>query len=501
MTSQHPIPPHSHAPTLPNRPTAWSIAGSDSSGGTGIQADLMTMHGLGVHGCTVVTAVTAQNTHGVAAVERTSPELVEAQLIALENDLPPKAIKIGMLGDGAILECVARSLEKSGAYVVCDPVLAATRGGALLDPAAHDVLIRRLFPRVHLLTPNLPEAKALLGMDIDSPQAMEQAARALLGMGVKSVLLKGGHRDGPFAQDYWTDGQTAAWLTSERIDTPHTHGGGCTLSSAIAAGVALGLAPLDAVVLGKAYVNQGLRTAGGPGSGRGSLGHGGWPAHPEDMPWISATAEAGQRRLVFPTCGGEPLGLYPIVDRTAWLAKLLPLGVKTIQLRIKDLRGGVLEDEIASGIRLARHHNARLFVNDHWELALKHGAYGVHIGQDDMPGADLEAIQQAGLRLGLSTHGLAEIARSLAVVPSYIAVGTVFTSPSKTFEHRAIGMEGFRRLRSLVGVPVVAIGGITLERAEELRAAGADGIAVISDVTRAEDLKARVASWLRLWRS
>ena len=181
--------------------------------------------------------------------------------------------------------------------------------------------------------------------------------------------------------------------------------------------------------------------------------------------------------------------------------RLLPLEVRTIQLRAKDLSGADLEAEVVRAIAAAARFKARLFINDHWQLALKHGAYGVHLGQDDLPTADLRVIQQSGCRLGLSTHGYAEIARSLAVTPSYIAIGTLYPSPSKTFAHAALGLEAFARLRKLVDVPVVAIGGITLEKARDVIRAHADGLAVISDITKAADVEGRVREWRDLLRT
>ncbi|MFH0909342.1 MAG: bifunctional hydroxymethylpyrimidine kinase/phosphomethylpyrimidine kinase [bacterium] len=489
----------SNTPTL-RRPICWTIAGSDSGGGAGIQADLKTMNALGVHGCSVITALTAQNTLGVGAVDHVSPGMIEAQILALQKDLPPAAIKTGMLGNAVSVKIVAEFLRLNDAFVVCDPVMTATRGGALLEPDAAAMLRTDLFPHINLLTPNLPETENLVARAVRLETDVVRAAAQILDTGVKSVLIKGGHAGADLCQDYWTNGRESAWLSSRRQDVEHTHGGGCVLSSAIAAGVALGLSELDAIVLAKAYVNHGLRHGGGIGKGRAPLAHTGWPDDPADMPWITRTAAEAAQKLVFPDCGPEPLGLYPIVDRASWVERLLPLGVQTIQLRVKDLAGAELEAEVTRAIAAAASFKARLFVNDYWQLALKHGAYGVHLGQDDLPTADLGAIQKAGCRLGLSTHGYAEIARSMAVTPSYIAIGTVYPSPSKTFAHATLGLEAFARLRRLVGVPVVAIGGITIERARDVINAGADGLAVISDVTKAADMDGRVRDWLELLR-
>lgn len=452
------------------------------------------MHALGVHGCSVVTALTAQNTQGVQRAEHASPGMIEAQLLSLQHDLPPAAIKIGMLGTGAAIKTVAEFLKQRDTYVVCDPVMVATRGGALLEPTAYGALRDDLLPRVDLLTPNLPEAESLVSHKIDSPEEVERAARDLLALGVKSVLIKGGHGQGALCQDYWTNGRAGAWLSSPRWPVVHHHGGGCTLSSAIAAGVALGLPELDAIVLAKAYTNHGLLAARPLGRGRGPIAQGGWPDNPADLPWLTDHADAAHHRIAFPALDAG-FGLYAIVDRASWLDRLLPLGVDLVQLRAKDLSGTELDEEVRRAVEAGRRAGARVFINDAWPSALKHGAYGVHLGQDDLPGADLPALARAGLRLGISTHGYAEVARAMSVQPSYVALGTVFESPSKSFVHRPFGLEAFARLRRLVGVPVCAIGGITAARAPEVRRAGADLIAVISDLVRAPDLPARVEEW------
>ncbi|MFH0954330.1 MAG: bifunctional hydroxymethylpyrimidine kinase/phosphomethylpyrimidine kinase [Verrucomicrobiota bacterium] len=481
------------------RPITWTIAGSDSGGGAGIQGDLKTMNAIGVHGCSVITAVTAQNTTGISRIEVLSEDMVSAQLSALEEDLPPVAVKLGMLGTAEIVRRVAAVLRKLKAFVTCDPVMVSTSGSSLLERDARDTFVAEMLPLVHLLTPNIPEAEAMVKKTIADQNDMVTAARELLKSGAKSVLLKGGHAGGAFSQDYWTDGREEWWFTSPRKKETHTHGAGCTLSAAIAACHAMGYSLLDAIVIGKAYVNQGLRRGGGIGRGRGPLAHGYWPSDPRDMPWMTRTSEEGRRCLTFSDCGPDPIGLYPLVDRLAWLKQLLPLGVKAIQLRVKDLAGPALEQEIRAAIRYAERLNVRLFINDEWRLALKHKAYGVHLGQEDLAFADLPALAAAKMRLGISARSYSEIARALAVRPSYISLGAVFPTPSKTVDYDPIRSEHFRQMRQLINVPVVAIGGISLERAPEVWAAGAEGMAVISDITHAADPAARVKSWLQFF--
>jgi hydroxymethylpyrimidine kinase/phosphomethylpyrimidine kinase/thiamine-phosphate diphosphorylase len=478
----------------------WTIAGSDSGGGAGIQADLKTMNALGTHACSVITALTAQNTQAVSAIELPSPSMLQGQLEALRTDLPPVALKLGMLGDAQGIGIIANTLKNLNAQIVCDPVMVSTSGHDLRQADALQALKSQLLPLVQLLTPNLPEAEILAEQAITSTEAMESAAQKIRQLGVRSVLIKGGHFDSDFAQDYWTNGIQHAWLISPRIDTNQTHGTGCTLSAAITACLGLGYQELDAIVIAKAYVNQGLRLAPRVGQGQGPLAHLGWPETQADLPWITPTAAAGLNRPQFPDCGEQPLGFYPIVNRAEWLEKLLPLGVSTVQLRIKDLQGEDLEREIAQASAYARKMDCRLFINDYWQLALKYNAYGVHLGQEDLATADLAAIQAAGLRLGVSTHCYREVARALAVQPSYMAVGPIFNTTTKTMYFQPQGLEALARWRrSLPGYPLVAIAGIFLDNAPEVLATGVDSIAVVRDVTQAENLPERVAQWLALF--
>lgn len=256
--------------TLP-LPIAWTIAGSDPSGGAGIQVDLKVLDAFGVHGCSVITALTAQNTVGVTATEPVSEAMLQAQLEVLAADLPPNAIKTGMLGSIATCTVLAGFLSALPAprpMLVCDPVLKSTSGADLLDPEALDMLLQGIFPHVAVLTPNLPEVYRILGED---DLAAEDAAERLLSTGVRSVLIKGGHMEGAECRDYWTDGNQSMWLTSPRIPTNATHGTGCILSSAIAAGLALGQDIPDAIIDAKTFLNQCLKSPAGLGAGHGPM--------------------------------------------------------------------------------------------------------------------------------------------------------------------------------------------------------------------------------------
>jgi len=258
------------APTI-----VLTIAGSDSGGGAGIQADLKTFVRFGVFGASVITAVTAQNTQGVRAWERVSPALVRAQIDAVAEDLRPAAIKSGMLGDAEVVRAVAEGVSRHrlSPYVL-DPVMAATSGDALLTSDAISAIVRELFPLAALVTPNLDEVKLLTGERPMDVAGMERAARTLVERhGARAALVKGGHLASEELVDVLYDGATARRFSHGRIATSSTHGTGCTLSAAIAARLALGDGLTTAVEVGLSYVTRAIATAPRLGAGHGPLNH------------------------------------------------------------------------------------------------------------------------------------------------------------------------------------------------------------------------------------
>lgn len=255
---------------------AVTIAGSDSGGGAGVQADLKTFSALGVYGASVITALTAQNTRGVTGIYDVPPAFITAQIDAVFSDLDVDAVKIGMLSQPAAIEAVAAGLERHKAKnVVLDPVMVAASGDRLLAPEAIDVLRRVLIPRALVITPNLPEAAALLDApEAETEEQMHAQTDKLLALGAKAVLIKGGHGKGAESVDMLVEPAGVVRLAAERIATANTHGTGCTLSSAIASGLAKGLSLAEAVRAAKAYV-----TAAIVASGRLRIGHGHGPTH------------------------------------------------------------------------------------------------------------------------------------------------------------------------------------------------------------------------------
>lgn len=254
---------------------ALTIAGSDSGGGAGIQADLRTFAALRVFGTSVVTALTAQNTRTVTNVFVTPPDMVAAQLAAVLDDLPPAAMKTGMLADAATVETVAEILAARGKGIplVVDPVMISKSGAALLASDAVKSVIARLLPLAAIVTPNLPEAEALCGRPVDSPERVREAAKAIAGLGARAVLVKGGHATGDVVEDVLWDGTDFTVLSGPRLATTSTHGTGCTLSAAIVAWLARGATPVDAVRRARRFLEGALAAARPLGGGHGPTHH------------------------------------------------------------------------------------------------------------------------------------------------------------------------------------------------------------------------------------
>jgi hydroxymethylpyrimidine/phosphomethylpyrimidine kinase len=257
-------------------PIALTIAGSDSSGGAGIQADLKTFAALGVYGASVITALTAQNTTGVNGIHQVPAEFITAQIDAVFSDLAVGAVKIGMVAQPASIDAIIAGLTRwSPQHVVLDPVMVATSGDRLLAAEAVDALRTKLIPLASVITPNLPEAAALLDESVaTSEAAVENQGRRLLAMGCRAVLIKGGHGEGAESTDYLIDANGAITLAAPRIATKNTHGTGCSLSSAIAAGLAKGEGMETAIRNAKAWISAAIAAAD-----RFSVGRGHGPVH------------------------------------------------------------------------------------------------------------------------------------------------------------------------------------------------------------------------------
>ena len=517
------------------KPIVWSIAGQDPSGGAGIILDNKVFYALGVHGCTVPTCDTVQTTQGVQEIKGGDPAWFVEQIKALQHDLPPRVIKLGAMSQACFEEILYQAQNDkdissqapvwdldNAPFVICDPVLASSSGQPFLSAEAY----RELWPHIDLLTPNWPEASQLSGISIVDYNDVPKAANALHAQGVKAVLITGGHGPGYTVAEYFSDGQNAFWLTLPRLPNHHVHGTGCALSSAIAAMVAQGHELKDAVVIAKMVLYQAIEQAQKVGQGASLLTEFSVPPRQAYLPNLMpaqhtsrgldtsvneilsqaqddtdmlsqlSICHPGHRSGVFnqlhsfKPCGD--LGLYVIVDSVDWIERLLKLNVKTLQLRIKKNTQAELVQQIQKSVTLCQQYGAKLFINDYWQLAIEHGAYGVHLGQEDLDTADLNAIQRAGLRLGISTHCFYEVARAHACRPSYMAYGPIYHTDSKPMAFGPRGLAKLAYWQQTLDYPLVAIGGINHQRLPDVLAKDVKSVAVISAITQAQDVEAAV---------
>jgi hydroxymethylpyrimidine kinase / phosphomethylpyrimidine kinase / thiamine-phosphate diphosphorylase len=454
-----------------------TIAGHDPVHGAGVTADLATWQAMGLSGASVITALTVQNSQGLQRVEPIDARIVREALQAVLADGEPGAIKIGMLGSSAVAREVSEFIAARRCPVVVDPVLAASNGqpshsGELL-PA-----LRELLRNAGVVTPNLLEAAALGDMACDT------------------VVLKGGHGEGERSIDRIASGDRVALISAPRLPVS-AHGTGCVYSAALAGMLAQGWDVFEAACEARLRVQAGIAQAVDVGPGRPNTNPRAVLCS-DHLPVLHWTRES-EAAQAFPA-PSAPLGFYPVVGSADWVERLLAWGARTIQLRIKAgaLPEPELRAQIGAAVRAARDFpDAQLFINDHWRAAIELGAYGVHLGQEDLDTSDLDALRRAGLRLGVSSHTPLEMSRAHAVQPSYVALGPVYPTTLKAMRYAPLGLPRLREWtqRYKPRYPVVAIGGITLERAPGVMDCGVDSIAVVSAVTQAADPRAAVEAF------
>jgi len=484
-TSTHPPPP----------PRVLTIAGSDSGGGAGIQADLKTCAALGVYGATAITAITVQNSGGVAGVHAVPPETVAAQMEAVLGDIGADALKTGMLPTAACVAAVADVLERlppaARPPLVLDPVLVATSGDSLAAGGVGAAMVARLFPLATVVTPNLVEAAALLGRDVadleSSLDAVEEAAAALVALGPAWALVKGGHAAAGGAEvvDVLHDGMTAVRLAGRRVDTPVSHGTGCSLAAALAAGLARGLDVPAAAAGAKAYVAGALAASAGVRLGGGPQ----WAMHhsyaTSDWSAFGALPPPGAPRRR-PTLD---LRVYAVTDpaldaaagrsTAAAAAAAAAGGATTVQVRDKSGDPAALAADVAASITSIA-GRAALLVNDRVDVALATGADGAHVGQSDLPAPGARAALGPGRLLGVSVKTVAQALAAQAAGADYLGAGAVTGTATK--DTSVIGLAGLGAICEAVSIPVVAIGGVGPTNAAACIEAGAAGVAVVSAV-------------------
>jgi hydroxymethylpyrimidine kinase / phosphomethylpyrimidine kinase / thiamine-phosphate diphosphorylase len=537
----------------------------------------------------VITCLTAQNSIRVTAIHTPPVSFLKQQWEALVSDMPPMAIKIGMLGSkdmvitlGSLIKDLRKRAARIGqkVWIVLDPVMISTSGSRLIDLDAQQALIDHLFPSVDIITPNLFEAQALLEVDHETPfsiqslEDMEIAASKLLKLGCSAVLLKGGHFSSGYtnsvSSDYLlidssssdppdlvatkrrrlcdadesSDASSGVWLQSPRYDTMHTHGTGCTLSSALASALAIGedcrrrswsgsssssakyscggaftsLKLVDAACLAKAYVTAGISQSRAllGAKGPGPVAHTTFPHSFQHYPFIRSQRPEAFRQLgrsMNANADRLTLGrVLPIVDSVEWVdhlceVKLLRFApIEDIQFRIKGESDPLL---ILAMIKQAKEKcekaQIRLWINDFWKEAVAAGCFGVHLGQEDLyqcsKAGGIDILRQNNMALGISTHSFGELSVALGMAPSYISLGPIYATSSKSVQFDPQGLDVLRQWRQLIppDLPVVAIGGINdVESVTLIRQAGADCIAVIGAVTGQSDINDISDSILRL---
>ncbi|MGR6805841.1 bifunctional hydroxymethylpyrimidine kinase/phosphomethylpyrimidine kinase [Sphaerotilus natans] len=510
-----------------SRPIVWSVAGNDSGGGAGLSADARAAEGCAVHLCPVVASVTAQNSLGVARVVPVAAEVLDAQLATLAADLRPAVIKTGLIGSAEGVAVLMRWLDRFDAEadaaggprvrLVVDPVLGASAGGAAFcDDALLAAYRTQILPRADLITPNRREAARLLGMaEAATPAEVPAQAAALRARGARAVAITGGDSadgaDGVDALD-WIDTPLArGWLALPRLDARHTHGTGCTFATTAAAAMARGFVTADALVLAKMATTAAIAAGHAAGQGAGPVGFdAGFAGDARRLPRLGCDeTPPGPVRV---PAEPWPGGLYAISDSFAQAAPLLAAaaevpGLCALQLRIKraahrDLDDAIFAEALQAQITQAQaaidmlpaERRPLLVINDHHALVLDAVEAGrldaasiaLHLGQEDLLAlgaagrARLAAAQARGLRLGLSSHSLWELARATALQPAYVACGPVWPTTTKDMPWTPQGLHNLGWWARMAPVPVVGIGGVLDEvQVESVMATGAADVCLV----------------------
>ena len=471
-------------------PVALTIAGSDPSGGAGIQSDLRTFAALGVVGLSAITALTVQNSQGVQSVHLTDAELLEAQIINILSDTQPDAVKIGMLGGVAQVHAVVRVLQRfRPPNIILDPVLASTGGISLLDESGRQALWEQLIPLCDLVTPNLDEASFLTGLPVYDLTTMRIAGEHLIQQGAKAVLVKGGHLPNAPHDLLIRVGKDPVEFTGQRIKTQDTHGTGCLFSAAIAANLAQDIELSLAVRNAKVVMNQALQSPVRVGKGRG---------YPNVMSAVQKSASMSSRTH---TERLEKLkGVYVLTDpdlnpsrnAESIVRAALSGGSKIVQLRDKHLSVSALTDTARHLRDLVWAAHGLLIINDRVDVTFAAEADGVHLGPDDLHPKDARRLLGPDVLIGVSVGTVAE-AEQMAAYASYFGVGAIYGTQTKLDAGAPIGTERIREIKAAFPqMPIVAIGGIQLGNIAEVAAAGAESAAVISAVVNAPDMQAAV---------
>ncbi|AVC44047.1 bifunctional hydroxymethylpyrimidine kinase/phosphomethylpyrimidine kinase [Francisella tularensis subsp. novicida] len=460
-----------------------TIGGSDSSSGAGIQADIKTANNIGVHACSIISCITAQNSTSILSIEKVSKDSFKKQIQAISSDFKIKVIKTSVLSSTEQVDIVVDLLSSlKDVFYICDPVMVSTTGYSLVDYKFVEYSKQKLYPLADILVPNLDEAKMLLDEYDSSSVELAKIAKAIQKKyNCKGVLMKGGHDSNKnISLDCYYSPKINYALTSKRYMLDEkVRGTGCTFSSAIASFLILGFDVNNSVVLAKSYISNAIKNSQKIAS-QGCL---------------IVVAKYINKQGLFPkisTYGQDlnikfksinKIGFYPIIDDASKIPGLANLGIKTIQLRIKSDDNKHIQKHIVEAIEYQNKYGLQLFINDYYDLAIKYKAFGIHLGHEDLLNIDkktLLKIKNTDIALGLSTHDYYELAIALGVNPSYIALGPIYTTTTKKMKFAPQGIDKIHEWSNITDTPLVVIGGIKKKHIQSIADIGVDGIAVVT---------------------
>lgn len=479
--------------------TVLTIAGSDSSGGAGIQADLKTISANGGYGLCVLTAVTAQNTKTVTAAFALPVDVIEAQFAALFDDFEIHAAKSGMLADHERVAVVAACMRRyRPPHYVLDPVMISTSGFPLLVADAVSAMREELLPLAALVTPNVHEAQMFAGMDIRTVADAVEAGRRILDLGPQAVLVKGGHLEEQPGTDVLVSHDGAEVIEGEYLDSRNTHGTGCTLSAAIATHLADGVDLSTAVHRAKQYLTEAIRY--GPVLGQG--------VRPTDHFFMlrHTTVHSDTPRPRDARGGGTMSTSQHAIPRLQVITdEQIQSRYSHIEIMEMALRGGAdavqfrekrawatraLIDVVTTMLPIARQYGGMLIVDDRPDVALSAGATAVHLGRNDLDVATARRILGQDALIGGTANSFEEAARAWETDIDYLGVGPIYGTHTKANPAPDMGLATLARICSACPIPVIAIGSITAERIADVIQAGAYGVAIVSAVVASEDVEA-----------
>ena len=507
--------------------SALTIAGSDPSGGAGIQADLKAFSALGVYGASAITALTVQNTVGVKYVHALPAQVVYDQIVAVMEDIKPDAVKIGMVNDAATLDAIVRALGRfKPKFIVVDPVMVSTSGCVLMQDDALKIMKEQLLPMADLVTPNLPEAYILadslrdndrgcqnenhvasgisqfgVTSSDDMAKNVDETANRILSLGVKALLIKGGHTEGKTKTDFLyinnVDDVKRMAFTSDSINTVNTHGTGCTLSSSIAALSARGYAIEYAVRLAKAYLTEAIKAGAGivVGNGHGPVNH----FYKTDSFKSAENKNLRSDLIIMLSEDVKNLSKLQFIthftDKYSYFdSAMIALegGCRWIQLRMKDADEAEVERVARLILPECRRRGAVFIIDDNVDVAKRIGSDGVHLGKNDMPVSDARNILGNGFIIGGTANTIDDIRRLALQGADYIGCGPFRFTTTKKNLAPMLGVEGYRNISSQmknegIMLPIVAIGGITSDVVPQIMSCGVTGIALSGSVLRAEN--------------